>query len=81
MAANGTPDLSTVLDQLGGSLDSVQAALEPLLARPLEETLAELPGPIERAKVLFWIAYTIHSCSWGGCAMAERPRACLSCRG
>lgn len=80
MAANGTPDLSTVLDQLGGSLDSVQAALEPLLARPLEETLAELPGPIERAKVLFWIAYTIHSCSWGGCGPAFRLFLKVCCR-
>lgn len=55
---------SAVFDQLDSSLDELEEALAPLLERPLQDTLTSLPGPVERAKVLFWVAYTIHSCSW-----------------
>lgn len=60
--------LDATLSALSGSLDETEAALKLLLARPLEDTLSDLPGPIERAKVLFWVSYAIHSCSWGPCS-------------
>jgi len=52
------------LDSIASSLDTLESLLKPVLDRPLEETLAELPGPLERARLLFWIAYVVHSCSW-----------------
>lgn len=57
-------ELSDVVSQLGSSLNDVEKVMAELLERPLAETLASLPGPIERAKLMFWITYTIHSCSW-----------------
>jgi len=60
--------MSTPLDEtltaLTSNLDDVEAALEQLLSRPLQDTLNDLSGPAERAKLLFWIAYAVHSCSW-----------------
>lgn len=61
--------LSTTLDNLSTSLDAVEATLAPLLARPLEETLASLE-PVERAKVLFWISYTLHSSTWSSSGLS-----------
>lgn len=58
-------DLLETVDSLLDSLDDVEEALEPLLLKSLQETLASADGPMERAKVLFWLAYTIHSCTWG----------------
>lgn len=58
-------DLLETVESLLDSLDDVEEALEPLLLKSLQETLASADGPIERAKVLFWLAYTIHSCTWG----------------
>jgi hypothetical protein len=73
----GIDETNAAFDQLDGSLNDLEAALAPLLARPLEETLASLPGPVERAKVLFWVAYTIHSCSWGSCSFPSFLRHCF----
>ena len=70
-------DLSNTLASLSSSLDDVESALEGLLSRPLQESLDGQSDPIERAKLLFWIAYTIHSCSWGACP-SLCTQGCLS---
>lgn len=56
--------LETV-DSLIDSLDDVEEAFEPLLSKSLQDSLDSADGPIERAKILFWLAYAIHSCTWG----------------
>lgn len=53
------------VDSLLDSLDDVEEALEPLLSKSLQDSLDNAEGPIERAKILFWVAYAIHSCTWG----------------
>lgn len=58
-------DLLETVDSLLDSLDDVEEALEPLLLKSLQDSLANADGPIERAKMLFWLAYTLHSCTWG----------------
>lgn len=58
-------NLIETVDSLIDSLDDVEDALEPLLSKSLQDSLASANGPIERAKILFWLAYTIHSCTWG----------------
>lgn len=46
------------------SIDAVEEALEPLWSKSLQDSLDSADGPTERAKILFWIAYAIHSCTW-----------------
>ena len=58
-------ELTDVVSQLAESVDSIEAAMAPLLQRPLADTLASLAGPVERATLLFWLAFTIHSCARG----------------
>lgn len=62
MAQTGLPGL---VDSFIDSLDEVEDALEPLLTQSLQDSLAQVDGPLERARLLFWLAYTLHSCTWG----------------
>lgn len=58
-------DLIQTVDSLIESIDDVEEVLEPLLSKSLQDSLNSADGPVERAKILFWLAYAIHSCTWG----------------
>ncbi|BEJ17774.1 hypothetical protein CspHIS471_0700420 [Cutaneotrichosporon sp. HIS471] len=56
-------DPAATLRDLNVSLDTIEAALAPLLARPLTETLEAL-GSIERAKLDVLLAFTVNNLVW-----------------
>lgn len=66
-------ELTDVVSQLAVSVDNIEAAMAPLLQRPLADTMASLAGPVERATLLFWLAFTIHSCArgWPPCLLSK----------
>lgn len=59
-------DPSAALAALTGTMDDLEAAVAPLLARPLNDTMADL-GPLERAKMDVLVAYAINNLVWGEC--------------
>ncbi|GMK58024.1 hypothetical protein CspeluHIS016_0500560 [Cutaneotrichosporon spelunceum] len=56
-------DPAATLRDLDVSLDTIEAALAPLLAHPLNETRSAL-GAIERAKLDVLVAYTVNNLVW-----------------
>lgn len=59
-------DPSAALHALAGTLDRLEAAVAPLLAQPLNDTLNDL-APLERAKMDILVAYAINNLVWGEC--------------
>jgi len=48
------------ISKLGDSLDDLEDALEQLLAKPLEETSAQLPNVLDQAKLNVLVPYMVH---------------------
>lgn len=57
-------DPSVALTALTGTMGDLEAAISPLLSKPLNETLGDLQ-PLERAKLDVLIAYAINNLAWG----------------
>lgn len=56
-------DPTPSVEALKASLDPLEAALAPLLARPLDDTLRGLE-PLQQAKLLVMLGYLTHDLSW-----------------
>ncbi|BGO98787.1 Exosome complex protein [Rhodotorula toruloides] len=56
-------DPSATLDTLSTSLDSLETALEPLLAKPFDEVLAD-QDPLVQARLQVLTSYMVHDLIW-----------------
>lgn len=57
-------DPSATLATLSTSLDSLETALEPLLAKPFDEVLAD-QDPLVQARLQVLTSYVVHDLIWG----------------
>ena len=62
--ADETQPFVAALTLLDDQLDGLEAALEPLFASSLEETLGRLDTPLDRAKLNVLIGYLMHDLVW-----------------
>ncbi|KAJ3063538.1 hypothetical protein HK102_008440, partial [Quaeritorhiza haematococci] len=59
------PDLDGTITELNQSIAKIKDHLQLLLATPLDQQLARLANPLDRAKLEVMLAYTINSLFYG----------------
>ncbi|KAG9090665.1 hypothetical protein FS749_000384 [Ceratobasidium sp. UAMH 11750] len=56
--------LADKVDDLVSSIDELEDVLKPLLETPLSNLTAQLPAPLDRAKLQVWLSYVLNDLVW-----------------
>ncbi|KAG8712787.1 hypothetical protein FRC08_014103 [Ceratobasidium sp. 394] len=56
--------LADKVDDLASSIEELEDVLKPLLETPLSNLTAQLPAPLDRAKLQVWLSYVLNDLVW-----------------
>ncbi|KAG9089066.1 hypothetical protein FS749_001651, partial [Ceratobasidium sp. UAMH 11750] len=56
--------LADKVDDLVSSIEELEDVLKPLLETPLSNLTAQLPAPLDRAKLQVWLSYVLNDLVW-----------------